>query len=114
MSPAKRPITAAPWQSCVGCFKGDVTTAVVLEGEAEWIIAGMAHACGISAEEATATFESYAIAELGCDPGQVPDGRLTHSVRLCRECAAKTGTRVFDEGAIRSGEPVGIYKQQEA
>ena len=32
--------------------------------------------------------------ELGTDPGKVPAGEMTTAVRLCRDCAAKTGVEV--------------------
>jgi phage tail sheath gpL-like len=84
----------APYESCIACLKGDVSTAVAFRGEAEFIIAGIHKAAGIPVELATATFAAFAEQELGCDPGTVPTGQVTHAVRLCTDCAQRTGTTV--------------------
>lgn len=54
---------------------------------------------GLPEDEAIATFGYFAEHELGCEPGTVPGGRITHYVRVCRECAAKAGAKVAKVGA---------------
>ncbi len=80
----------APFESCVGCFRGDVATAVHLEGHAEFIVAGVHRLAGLTTKEASATLE----AAWGTDRGMVPAGRTRVVVRLCDDCAAKTGARL--------------------
>lgn len=97
IAPTRR-MKVTPYQSCIGCYRGDTTTVFLIEGEAEFIIAGIHKAAGLSLDEASATFQVIAGQEMGCDPGMVPVGRMTVGVRLCRECAAKTGTTVSEIG----------------
>jgi hypothetical protein len=85
----------ASHESCVSCFKGDTTTAVFLHGEAEWIIAGI-HKLGVPLDQAGAIVRDWAEEEMGCLPGKVPVGRFDFAVRLCRDCAARTGAAVGD------------------
>src|SRR5262249_17901958 len=98
----------APYKSCIGCYKGDTTTAVVSLGTSEWHIAALKHLTDMPLDEASRTFAQLA-AELGCPPGNVPGGRFALTTRLCRACAEKTDTHVFEERAIKAGEPVGVY-----
>lgn len=88
------PPKVAPYDSCIACYRGDVTTAVAFQGEAEFVVAGIRRATGIPLEQAEATFMAFAENELGCDPGMVPTGRITQAVRLCVACAMKAGTEV--------------------
>jgi hypothetical protein len=83
----------APFQSCVVCLRGDVTTMIVLRGQAEWAIAGLMR-LGIPRDQAMGTVEKFAETELGCRPGKVPDGTFDYAARVCRECAEKAGCRV--------------------
>jgi hypothetical protein len=100
--PAQPTPAVAPYRSCIVCFKGDTLTALALQGSAEWCIAGLMRV-GLDRESAEATFRSWAEDVLGCDPGMVPVGRVTMGVRLCRECAKRTGTNVGESAA---GMPV--------
>jgi len=102
---------AAPFESCVACFKGDTRTAVMLEGEAEFHIAALHHLSGIPLEQADGTVLVAAEHELGCDPGMVPAGRFQLGFRLCTDCAAKTGATIVDLKAAEKGEPVFVYQQ---
>ena len=88
----------APYESCIACFKGDTTTALLSEGDAEWHIVTLMKGAGLTQAEAVATFRLYAEQDLGCDPGMVPDGRFVFGHRLCRECARKTGAKVVELG----------------
>jgi hypothetical protein len=88
----------APYESCTACFKGDTTTAVQLEGEAEWQIAALMHWAGLAQDEAAATFLVCAEYTLGCEPGLVPSGRFACGFRLCRDCAARTTVEVTELG----------------
>ena len=84
----------APFESCVACFKGDVTTGLALRGEPEFAIAAIHVFAGIPIDQATATFLQYAESEPGAEPGEVPDQDVEIGIRLCRECAEKTGAKV--------------------
>jgi hypothetical protein len=86
--------TVAPYNSCVACFKGDTTTTYGTRGEAEFHIAALHAMAGLPMEQANATFTVMAERELGCDPGKVPGGTFDIFVRLCRDCARRTGVRV--------------------
>jgi len=90
----------APFDSCIACFKGDTRTVVLLEGEAEWCIVALSRWAGIGLEEAQATFLVYAEHDLDCEPGMVPDGRIEHGFRLCRECAEQTSVEVSEPGKV--------------
>lgn len=92
----------APYQSCVKCYRGDVTTAVATQGEAEFHVAFLVKALAIPEDEAIGTINVFAEQELGCDPGKVPGGTFTLIYRLCRDCAAKAKIKV---GEISGGVP---------
>jgi hypothetical protein len=104
---AETPVVA-PYNSCMGCLKGDVSTGFALEGEAEWIMVTMHKLAGITQDQAIATFHVMA-EEMGCDPGMVPSGRVTVLVRVCRTCARKTGATVHE----LADEEVAGYAQPE-
>ncbi|MGO8906619.1 MAG: hypothetical protein ACLQMH_13490 [Solirubrobacteraceae bacterium] len=87
----------APLESCAGCRKGDTHTALILEGEAEWIAANLHNVTGVSVEEAEGMFEmAEAEAYAGWLSTVKPnrEGMLVCPVRLCHECAAKAGMSV--------------------
>ena len=63
---------------------------------------------GIPLDQAKGTFLVYAEQDLGCHPGMVPTGVLTLSIRLCRDCARKTGAEV---GELTSGEIPGVRQR---
>lgn len=92
----------APFDSCVACYRGDTTTALVFRGEAEWAAAGL-HVLGVSESEALATIELFAEQELGSPPGTVPAGTLDLAVRVCPSCAKRAG---FPIGNVRDRLPV--------
>ena len=104
----------APHESCVACFRGDTTTIVCIRGEAEFIIAAMHQLTGLSLEEAQGTFQTMAEQDYGCDPGRIPAGVVTAGVRLCGDCAAKTGARVVEARAAMVGEDVFTYMQPDS
>lgn len=84
----------APFESCIACYKGDVTTGVAVQGEVEFLAAALHKLAGLPLDEAAATAGMFAEDEMGCDPGMVPVGEVTVVIRLCRECAEQTGTQV--------------------
>ena len=43
-------------------------------------------------------------ADGGCDPGEVAGGEITVSIRLCRKCAAASGTEM-EVGLVAGGLP---------
>jgi hypothetical protein len=95
--PGMRPsATTAPYDSCVACYKGDTTTGVVIHGEAEFIIAGIHRLTGIPLDQADRTFGVLAEHDMGCDPGKVPVEDVDAFVRLCADCAQKTGARIVE------------------
>jgi hypothetical protein len=84
----------APFDSCIGCYRGDVNTGFAAEGDAEFIVVVLHKAAGIPLDEARATFNVYAEHELGCTPGKVPSGRVSLAFRLCGDCAEKHGCQI--------------------
>jgi hypothetical protein len=95
----------APFESCIGCSKGDTTTIVQLRGQAEWLIAGLVHLAGISKAEAEAIVLIWA-EERGYAPGTIPPGWRDYAFRLCRDCAHGTGAVVG-----KAGEAGPVYTQ---
>jgi len=90
----------APHEACIGCYPGDTTTAFGIRGEPEYIVAGLHKRAGISFDDAKDSLNVKVI-ESGDLPKQIV-------VRLCRDCARKTGTKVAE---ISSGE-VPLYGQR--
>lgn len=99
----------APFNSCIACFRGDTTTAVGVEGNAEFHIAAMARLAGIPIDQASGTLLVW-LEEQGYDPGKVPVGRFSGAFRLCRDCARKTGAKVVSVRDIDKGLPVFAYR----
>jgi hypothetical protein len=85
--------TVAPFESCIACFRGDTPTFFWVDGDAEFHVAALLRLAGLPPDQAEVTILAYCERELGCEPGLVPGGRF--QFRLCRECAKKTGARVF-------------------
>lgn len=96
----------APYQSCIGCFKGDTATLIGLRGRADWVIAAIQQIIGMSRDEACATFMACAKEE-GCGPAEIPAGEILCIIRMCRKCAEVNGVQVYEE---RSGK-IGGYAQ---
>ena len=49
----------------------------------------------------------------GCDPGMVPSGRMQSAVRLCEDCAARTGAILVslgDEGSAKVPASLGSVR----
>jgi hypothetical protein len=88
----------APYQSCICCFKGDVTTALAVNGEAEFHIAFLNVNLGVGPEVAADMVQ--------VEPGLVPDGMFPVSYRICSECAEQKGLEVGVTYA-QSAEPAG-------
>jgi hypothetical protein len=84
----------APNHSCVGCYRGDTNTGLVLTGPAEFHTASLHTLAGIPMDEAQATVLVAAEQEQGCDPGKVPADPYQSAIRLCRECADRTGAKI--------------------
>ena len=108
--------SVAPYESCIACLRGDTTTIVSVQGEAEFVIAVMHHLAGLSLEDAQRTFLVIAAREYGCDPGSVPGGRITTGFRLCRDCAAKTGAHVVEvrDATSATGAPGSVQPGSDA
>jgi hypothetical protein len=89
----------APYQSCLACFKGDVSTIFSIEGEFEFSAVFLEKQLGIEPKEAVATLREI-LGDMGhkLAPGAVPAGILLIHFRLCQECADKAGIRVAGEG----------------
>lgn len=83
--------------SCVVCLRG-TDTGLAFVGEGEWAIAGLMR-LGIPRGEASIMVS----AATGCDPGKVPIEEVMLPVRVCRQCAAASGTGVT-VGVLSSGE----------
>ena len=83
--------------SCAVCRRG-TDTGLVFQGVAEWALAGL-QVLGIPEDEAAIMLEQAT----GCDPGKVPTGEVTLPVRVCRQCAAASGTGMT-VGLTSSGE----------
>lgn len=92
-------MAVAPFESCVACLRGDTDTALVLRGEAEFVVAVLHAKLGLPIEQATGTVQAFAEQELGCEPGKVPEGWSDHTIRLCQDCAAGAGLSVEKVGA---------------
>jgi hypothetical protein len=105
----------ARYESCIACFRGDTSTAFAVVGEAEWAIAGLHALAGIPLDQAEATILVFAQQELGCDPGMVPAGVSTFTIRLCRDCARKTGVEVgsLDAGTIPGVRQPGVASESD-
>jgi hypothetical protein len=88
---ARVPVVA-PFDSCVVCLKGDVTTAVAFRGDAEWSIAALT-ALGVPDDQAYGVFRA-AMEDQGWtgDPDEVPGGEVVMGLRVCAECVEKSGT----------------------
>jgi hypothetical protein len=71
-------------------------------------IVGTHKATGIPLDQADAVVMQFAEHELGCDPGKVPVGEITYAIRLCRDCARKTGVAVMPN---TEGDPLPLYMQ---
>jgi hypothetical protein len=95
--------------SCVNCGRG-TDTALALDGEAEWYIAFLT-VLGIAEDEATATLRAY------LDPsppaGQVPDGRMTITVRVCAECVSQASAPFPAPALAMPGMSVPVLRQPE-
>jgi hypothetical protein len=88
--------------SCVVCLRG-TDSGVAFTGTAEWIVAGLVK-LGVPEEEAVATLSRAT----GCDPGMVPGGEFAFPIRVCEECADRTGLVV---GLIASGQLPNYYSK---
>jgi hypothetical protein len=91
-------------------MRGDTTTGLVLQGEAEWVIAWLNKVLDLPMEQASRTIEVFCEQELGCEPGTVPAGPFDYAIRLCRECANGTPAIVgiISAGALPCyGQPAG-------
>ena len=96
----------APFESCVACLRGDTNTGLALEGEGEWVIAGLMR-MEIPKRDATVLVEDAAVERYGCDPGKLPVEVMQIPYRVCAECAAKAGLTV---GPV---ETPPLYRQPE-
>ena len=101
--PDQPTLGVAPFQSCIACFTGDTTTAVSIEGDAEFHVAALIVFAGLGPREAQATFLAFTEYDMGLPSGQAPTGRFKLAFRLCRDCAAKTGAEVIEVGETGTG-----------
>lgn len=88
--------------SCVVCLRG-TDTAIAFTGEAEWLEAGL-RVLGIPDGQARHTADQY-WQERGADPGMVFDGEHTMTVKVCAECAARSGANFPAPGIPAFGVP---------
>jgi hypothetical protein len=79
--------TIAPFESCMSCYKGDTVTAVAFYGSREYVVAALM--VGVGVEEPVAI-------QLVSDHYN----GLPFVVRLCCECAERTGLTVGPDNAI--------------
>ena len=96
-------MSPAPYQSCVVCYRGDTTTAVVIQGVAEFHIFFLMRKLGLPEDEAAGTVRACAHYELGHDLGTVPVGQYTVAVRLCRQCAEFFDVQIGELGGKLPG-----------
>jgi hypothetical protein len=104
----------APYQSCVSCFKGDVTTIFAVDGSAEWLIAALGRAAEIPQDQATQMVLDLAHDSYGSPEGSVPEARMQMFVTLCRDCARRTGTTVVDRLDLETGAVPGYSQPDDA
>jgi hypothetical protein len=98
--------------TCVVCVK-PTDTGLAFIGEAEWVIAGL-QVLGVPADQAEGTARQ-AWREQGrdVDDGNVPDGELTATVRVCRACVRRaSGARFPDPVLLVGGAAVPAIRQQ--
>lgn len=108
-------MTVAPFEPCVRCGRGDVTTGFALEGKPEWIV-DIISELGISkqrARELVAEDDPYgkmhAMVSIDTRSG---DTALAIPLRLCRECAGKFDIQIGNvpklpvarQSAVEAGE----------
>jgi hypothetical protein len=70
--------------SCVNCMKG-TDTALGFEGEAEWLMAGLA-ALGVPKDQALVMVSQH----FKVPPGLVPDGTFRMVVKVCPACVEQS------------------------
>jgi hypothetical protein len=92
--------------SCVICMRG-CDTAFALQGQAEWITAGLMKLGVSDIDEASAIVSKGA----GSDPGMLPNGIITVVVRCCESCMSKSGLGM-NLGLVAAGEPLPCYSQR--
>ena len=85
----------ASYRQCIAC-SADTGAGFWVWGDAEYQIATLHSAAGLTLADAADEFAFMAEHELGCDPGELPEGRITVGYLLCFDCAAKTGAVVDD------------------
>jgi hypothetical protein len=85
--------------SCAVCMHG-TDTGLAFRGVAEWVIAGHV-VLGIPQDQATLMVQRAT----GADPGMVPDGEITVVIRVCRDCAERSGAG-FEVRPVSEGVPV--------
>lgn len=96
----------APHDPCVACFAGDTDTALIVRGEAEFLIAFLNKMFGLTMDVAQGTVLNFA-EDLGCEPGTVPSGQRDWPLRVCERCAGAAGMKV---GKINAGELPGYVQ----
>lgn len=87
---------------------------MVFQGEADWIIVGIAHVAGLPVYEAATRFALLVDEERAGGSWDAPAGRLTIPVPLCLDCAGRNGVpaaAVVDQGDADAGRPVPGYAQ---
>lgn len=89
--------------ACVVCMRG-TDTALTFRGIAEWAIAGLV-TLGVPEQDAVAMVSS--------GPGEVPDGELAISVRVCGSCVKRCPASFPMPRLALSGSPVPVIQQPE-
>jgi hypothetical protein len=94
-------------EMCISCYKPETTSVMVVNGDVEWLAASLNHWARLPMDQAIATAE-----EIHRD-NNMPEGRNTSLVRLCRSCANKTGVPVHHIDLIQDGAQVTAVIQPE-
>jgi hypothetical protein len=95
-----------PFEPCLGCSRGDVSTFVLVEGSPDFFVAAISKLAGVGLEEAGTIARTYD------QPDQTPS---YYAVRLCRDCAAKAGAEalVVDQGRFGEGLEMPAYRERD-
>jgi hypothetical protein len=81
-------------EMCISCYKPETTSVMVVNGDVEWLAASLNHWARLR-------------------DNNMPEGRNTSLVRLCRSCANKTGVPVHHIDLIQDGAQVTAVIQPE-
>ena len=97
----------APFESCLGCNRGDVSTFVLVEGSPDFFVAAISKLADVGVDEAERIART-----MYDEPDQSPS---YYAIRLCRDCAAKAGAKalVIDQGELGGGDEPPAYRERD-